>query len=346
MRKIYLLTDYKGRFGSKYNDSPYRSGMDKELLTQYFLEHGFKTIFTPFQDIRFRAGDFKDQPVIYTSAEDGQYHYKSFIEDIVYGLELSGAFLIPTYKFLRANNNKIFMEILRDLSENQKDVGSIYSRYYGTYEELKKDIDHTSFDFPVVLKPAGGAMSRGVSLAKNNEELSGQGKKLSATKDWYYDLRDFIRFQKHKGYVRESSHRKKFIVQNFIPGLNNDYKVLVFDNKYYVLKRRNRKDDFRASGGGLLSYEENLPEGLLDFAEKVFRSLDLPHVSLDLAFDGNRYHLFEFQAIYFGSYTLTYSDFYFEKQGTGWLIKRGKSVLEEEFVNSIVSYIQRKRFLK
>lgn len=344
MRNIYLFTDYKGRFGSKYNDSPYRSGMDKDLLTKYFYEHGLQTVFTPFQDIRFRTGDFKDQLVIYTSAEDGQYHYKSFIEDIVYGLELTGAFLIPGYKFLKANNNKIFMEILRDLSENQNDLGSLTSHYYGTFEELKKEMEKDFVDFPLVLKPAGGAMSRGVSLAKNKEEVYKQAKKLSATKDWQYDLRDLVRSYKHKGYLRESSHRKKFITQNFIPGLENDYKVLVFNKKYYAIKRRNRKDDFRASGGGLLSYEENLPDGLLDFAEKVFSTLDLPHVSLDLAFDGNRFHLFEFQAIYFGSYTLTFSDFYFEKQGSEWQIKRGTSDLENEYVNSIVSYIKRKQY--
>ena len=32
MEKIYLLTDYRGRFGSKHDDSPYRSGMDHRLL--------------------------------------------------------------------------------------------------------------------------------------------------------------------------------------------------------------------------------------------------------------------------------------------------------------------------
>jgi len=50
-------------------------------------------------------------------------------------------------------------------------------------------------------------------------------------------------------------HRSKFIVQEFIPDLSNDWKVLVFWDKYYVLRRKNRPNDFRASGSGLFSFD-------------------------------------------------------------------------------------------
>ena len=111
MKKIYLLTDYKGHFGSKHDAIPYRSGTDKNLLQKYFSEYGFKTVFLGFSEVDFRKMDFKNKYVLYTSSEDVGCHYKSYIEDIVYGLHLQGAQLIPGYKWLQAHNNKVFMEI-------------------------------------------------------------------------------------------------------------------------------------------------------------------------------------------------------------------------------------------
>ena len=64
--------------------------------------------------------------------------------------------------------------------------------------------------------------------------------------------------------------KKKIIIQDYISGLDGDYKVLIYDKKYYVLRRYNCKNDFRASGSGIFVFEENIPRAVLDFAEKVF----------------------------------------------------------------------------
>lgn len=47
--------------------------------------------------------------ILNTSSEDNGYHYKDYIEDIILGLYLQGAILLPEYKYLRANNNKVYM---------------------------------------------------------------------------------------------------------------------------------------------------------------------------------------------------------------------------------------------
>ena len=52
-----------------------------------------------------------------------------------------------------------------------------------------------------------------------------------------------------KKYHRASVHNRKFIVQNYIDGLSGDYKVLKYGSKFYSLYRKNRDNDFRASGG-------------------------------------------------------------------------------------------------
>ena len=120
--------DYKNQFGSKYTATPYRSGMDKDKLNNYFSNYGYDVEFMQLSAVNF-PNDWKDKYVLYTSQEDKDYLYKSYIEDIVYGLELAGARVIPSYKFLKANNNKVFMEILRDLS-NCVEIQGISSKYY------------------------------------------------------------------------------------------------------------------------------------------------------------------------------------------------------------------------
>jgi len=55
MRNIYLITDYKGQFGSKQKSEPYMGGFDRDLLARRFLELGYT-----WDDI----AQFKEQGVI------------------------------------------------------------------------------------------------------------------------------------------------------------------------------------------------------------------------------------------------------------------------------------------
>lgn len=342
MKDIYLLTDYKNRFGSKHDDVPYRSGMDKKLLEKYFAAHGFKTHFTGFSAVNFKELKSKDQYVLYTSSEDVGYHYKSYIEDVVYGLTLQGARVIPSFKYLRANNNKVFMEILRD-SANLPVLQNIKSHSFGTYEEFVKKSE--LFKGPVVLKTAEGASSEGVSLTTGRNNLFKSVKKISRTEYFFSEMWDMARAFKHKGYKRESKYRKKFIVQDFIPGLKNDWKIYVFGEKYYIFYRPILKEgDFRASGGGYDNYvygkEAPYPKGIFDFARKIFNYLEVPHVSLDIAYKGNDFYLLEFQALYFGTAGILYSNEYFVEREAEWISRENDPDIEKVYVESIVYYIQ------
>ena len=39
-----------------------------------------------------------------------------------------------------------------------------------------------------------------------------------------------------------------------------------------------------------------MPKEVLNYAEKIYNDLNVPNLSLDIAFDGNECYLFEFQA--------------------------------------------------
>ena len=340
-KEITLLTDYQGRFGSRHNDQPYRSGMNRQKLGKYFSHWGWDTRFTPFSAVDFADTDQRGRVYLYTSSEDQDYYYKDYIEDIVFGLELADALMIPPYKYLRANNNKVMMEILREHS-GLSQLNAPKSWRLGTLEELMDVI--AEIPFPCVLKTASGASGKGVYLAGNPKDLINKARSVSRTRNLRFEARDRGRALKHAGYQRESLYRKKFIVQEFIPDLENDLKVYVFGEKLYVFFRPILNGrGIKASGGGYDNYfygrEARAPDGLFDFAWSVFSALSIPHASLDIAFDGKNFYLLEFQAVYFGTAGILNSEHYFQKEKGVWQPGKNSRDIEQVYVESIVKFL-------
>lgn len=336
MQDIYILTDYRNRFGSKRKEAFFRSGFDLELLGELFKGEGYRTQILQFVDVDFRT-NWQDRIVIYTSSEDSKGHYKSYIEDVIYGLEQAGAKLIPRYSMLKAHNNKVFMEILRDLYLPED---RIVSHTFGTIEELESKSKRLVY--PVVFKSYEGAVSRYVRMCYGTDELISVARKLMRSPSYVYEVKERYRSMKYPPYRPESSYRKKAIVQNMIENLSNDWKILVFGDKLYKLKRQNRKGDYRASGSGLFTFDRVIDEGMLDFALDCYRKFDVPVASFDIAKDKDGYILIEFQFIYFGTKTLEDSDHYYTKVDGKWAIVDKDSILEEEFVRSCCFYLRSK----
>ncbi|NCC74445.1 MAG: hypothetical protein EOM06_13770 [Sphingobacteriia bacterium] len=336
-KNILILTDYKGFFGSKQYSPVYRGGMDLNKIVSFFKANGIDARIVSLSEIDpERLGI--DQPfVIYTSSEDHDARYKSYIEDIIFDLEQRGLVAIPSYTFLKAHNNKVAMEMLRART-NFPEIQTIRSRAFGTLEELKQASGE--LEYPVVVKTHAGAMSRGVAKADNAEELISQAAKFSRSYSLQHDLKELLRKVKYRdSYTKESFHRSKFVVQNLIEGLKNDWKVLVYGKRCFALRRDNRDNDFRASGSGKFHFSKDLPAGMLDFALSIRKHFNVPHISLDIGFDGVRFHLIEFQFINFGTTTIEKSPFYFSNTTSGWEIIEFKSDLELVYAESILDFI-------
>jgi len=284
---------------------------------------------------------------LYQTSEDIGGFYRDYIEDIAYYLQMKGAILLPKFDYLLAHHNKNFMELLRN-SFHDPSLKTIRSNIYGTADEAIKQIQH----YPVVLKSAEGSGSYYVYLAKNKKELEKYVKKLSGVfiVNDLFSLKEYIIYiiclklfnkvqTRHRKYP---FYRKKFLIQNYIAGLQGDYKVLYFGGKYYAMYRKNREGDFRASGSGNFVYEisdrENL--GLLDFARKLSQEIDFPIIGMDIGFDGQSYHLFEFQCIHIGPIALQASQYWHEYVDGRWVKFAGSSNLEQEFCRSINEYVQ------
>jgi glutathione synthase/RimK-type ligase-like ATP-grasp enzyme len=130
------------------------------------------------------------------------------------------------------------------------------------------------------------------------------------------------------------------IVQSFVEGLKGDYKVLFFGGKYYAMYRKNRDNDFRASGSGrFFEVPGEQQEGLLGFAAKVTSEINFPVIGMDIGYDGVSYHLIEFQMIHPGTSALQRSKYWHEYKDGKWIRMNGISDLEEEFSRSVFEKI-------
>ncbi len=334
--KIFILIDYRDTFYSSTKEVA--GSMDTEKLRTLFKKRNYDVSIERFSEVDLKSTKYKNSFILYQSSEDPNIKYKDYIEDVLLGLEMRGAILIPDFYKFRAHHNKNFMEILRDVSDFRL-IQNISSKKFGTLEELKKSIG--SINLPAVIKPASGSRSRGIFLSNTENQTLRLAKKTSFSFS-FINLKRLIKGTlSGKGYKPISNFRNKFIIQDFISGLSCDYKILVYSDRWYVLKRKNRKKDFRASGSGLFSFPEKLPDGLLDFAEKIFIFFSVPFASFDIATKNGKFYILEFQFLSFGQYALEKSAFFFKKNGSCWEIVRERSDLERNLVRSICVYIDR-----
>lgn len=343
LKKIYAIVDYKHSFLSKWSAKPYRSGYNKEYLRLLFRNFGFEINFINFSEVDF-SENWQNRIILYTSSEEPGYYYKKFIEDIISGLELAGAILIPNSNLLRANNNKVFMEILRQVKLPEK-YKTITAQQFGTYEESELAIKNGRIKFPCVIKIAEGAMSKGVFLAKTENEYIELTKRITRTYSIKVAVKEWFRSKKHIGYVKESLNQQKFIVQPFIDGLKNDWKILIYGSKYYILRRNIRPNDFRASGSGYnysAGSAAEFPLMMFPFVKEFYESLNVPNLSIDFAFDGKEGYILEFQGIHFGTSTHFLSKDYYDNINDQWVIKCNEMDQEELYVYSIINFLNKR----
>jgi glutathione synthase/RimK-type ligase-like ATP-grasp enzyme len=334
---IFIVRDYRSKFWLTARN--YSETYDLLLLKKLFEELSYSVIITNFSKIDLLHTDYSNAAIFYQSSEDKNLFYKSFIEDIILGLKMKGALVIPDFHYLRAHHNKVFMEILRQVSKLDC-IKNLQSQYFGTYEEF----DSKNISFPSVFKLSEGAQSSNVRLLKDLKQTRSIIRWYSKSFDITIWLKDLIKYfffrKKYDNYIKTSQHRKKYILQEFIPSLKNDYKVVVINRKFFVLERYVRHNDFRASGSGKFKFNSNIPLDLLNYAKEIFEYFKVPFISLDIAYFEKKSMLLEFQFVSFGTITVEKSPYHFEFNDGAWKLIEGKVIIEEDFVQSIDNFIK------
>lgn len=358
MPEIIILTDNKGKLFNKYVGSPdehKRSGADIDVIVKSFERYGYCVIVKRIADVDFSM-NYKGIYVLYTSSEARGGIYKEYIENVLLRMEKDGARLIPSIYYFRAHHNKGFQEMLRQKFSNEMlryPHSIVIDEYDSIYDHLE------SIKYPVILKMSRGSGSEGVIKANDEKQLLAYaGKMMVAHYTDYHDPKYFrisninmiwrLKEELKRILGRPATASQKdtvccntLVIQDFIPGLSGDFKILFFGGHYYALYRENRENDFRASGSGKFVFPKTVEEiaDILDFAEKVALEIDMPCISMDIARSENGCALIEYQCVYFGNYTMQYSEWYYTRDRDGWRQCEAVSGLEEEYCRAVHQYI-------
>ena len=340
MNKIIVLVDYNEQFYCPHKRTSVTTDLNK--TANLFSQSGYLQEIKHFEEIDFRNDDYKDIPILYQSSQDRGLFYKNYIEDIILGLQLQGARLIPDFLKFRAHHNKLFQEVMRSIGLFGDEASQLKSFCFSTYETFSKYAD--SLPYPVVIKASSGDTGTNVRLARNKKEALKIAEKLSRSfmvEDFLDNL--FLRFSK-KGHKPQSTHRGKIIAQEFVPGLDRDYKILAFGDRYFVDLRMVRPGDFRASGSKQPRvWPKSFPTEILDFTERIFKKCRTPYASIDVLFDGKQVYLSEIQFLRFGTKPLINAPHYWRRNQDAWQVVEERCNWEEELVRTIILHLDSER---
>ncbi|WP_143414825.1 hypothetical protein [Geobacillus sp. E263] len=336
--KLIILTNSKNSIPQKLHET---ESLNIEILKTSLLQLNwnvsvmtFDNFINNFNNINYINGTY----FIYASS---QYEsYQSYIEDILLYIQNNGGILIPNFNIFRSHENKFFQELVkRNLT-----VNTPKSYLVGTIEEgieILKNID-----YPIIAKEPSGFGSKGVYQINNEQQgINFLNRKMISGVNLfsYYGLRNlYVRF-KYKGkYPKKIG---KLIFQEKIEQVDHDWKVLVFENKCFCLKRSVRKNDFRASGSGIFDFSIEPPKQVLDFAYKVKNELNTPWVSLDIIIKDDVCYLIEYQGVHFGLSTAINNSWYYELniKGNKWEKKKIEKEVEYYFSEALVRFIERSK---
>lgn len=277
--------------------------------TTGILDHGALAMLGP--------DDLRDAVILYASAQYPEYY--QYIENCLLHALNCGAHLLPNYTCFRAHENKFFQELVK----RRLGLPGPVSRVYGTLEEVARDRE--SLVFPLVLKYAQGYGSAGVSRIDSADELFAElDRNLTPTVPtsgtFIQNFMDRGLFQQRLADYsgRYPLKARRIVLQELIPGLGHDWKVLIFGELAFCIKRFVRPNDFRASGSGNFTFDATPDDGLLDFAASMREKLDTPWASFDIVEADGRYYLLEFQCVHFGLYTLLRNPRCFQRVDGAW----------------------------
>jgi len=332
MKNLFILTNQAEHIPQKILES---DSVSATKIRNYFNEKKFKVfIYTYDQfisDFSNNAGLISGSYFYYASSQYPEYY--SAFEDILLLIMEKGGILIPEFKHFRAHENKFLQELVK---ANLK-IKCPRSWLITSLEEGLNKIKNIGF--PVVAKLSSGYGSKSVSLLKTEDE----GKEFLEK-----NLVQVVKKRKNiLKYIKQIEDIKgkhplkvgKIILQEFIDGVENDWKILVFGDKIFYLKRYFRKNDFRASGSGNFDNSQHPDNDILEFALSVKNSLKTPWVSLDIIKKGNEIYLIEYQCVHFGLYTVMSSSEHFEYKNGQFELVKGTPDEDILFAEEVYNYI-------
>jgi glutathione synthase/RimK-type ligase-like ATP-grasp enzyme len=344
-KKLYIITG-KDNFLGQFR-KPWFS-LDVKIFEQELKQAGWATEICEYHQVANGKIRIENSYVFYTFSQKDEY--RIYLKDVIYFLKMQGNILIPPYELLLCHEDKGFQELLK----KKLQINDLNFLYLADESE----IDSYRISYPVVLKTLNGSNGRGVFLIKNENELHNQLRSLQSEftfsqrvdlvrrkhfrlkkklKGWqeFEPLDDYFRY---KEYIRKSTN---YVLQEFIPSLEHDFRVLYIAGHYYITKRHVKKNDFRASGSKLFDFDTGDIDAILNHAEIITRKFELPYLSLDLVREKDAIHLLEFQANHFGTNVIKLSQGYYRHLEGEWHFTVQKPDVNQVLASGLCRYLEK-----
>lgn len=328
MKKIYLLTNSKNLIPQRTYE---RESLVIEILNKVLISNEFNTEILSFDIFINGRYDIEGNYFFYASSQFTPY--KEYIQDILLHIKNNNGIIVPNFCSFIAHDNKM----LQELEMKRLDINSPKSHIVGTYEEGYEYLQKVSF--PIVGKKSKGFGSKTVEKITNVNE-GNYFLKNNLSDGFIFNI-EYVKwlYKKWKFNNLYPQYHGKVIFQEMIDGLNHDWKVLIFGNKCFVLKRFTKKNDFRALGSGKFDYDAIPSNEVLDFAYDVLNKLNIPFASLDIVEKNNQCSLIEYQAVHFGLLTALNSKVYYELDSKQWNSKQKNKEVDYFFAEALVDFI-------
>jgi glutathione synthase/RimK-type ligase-like ATP-grasp enzyme len=323
--EVLLITDFRGLIPQRIHNW---DGYDVRVLEEVLWAGGAKTRTLGVHALS--SSDYRAGPqlgALYASSQAPLY--KQHLQAVIANLHFAGVRLYPSFEHMLAHDDKVFQAVRLQ----RTDIEAPRSWVFGDKEHALSFLERA--EYPLVGKSPAGYGSAGVSLIRDKTQglafVTRSLKHRVLQKDRPLVVRAWQRL------FPPAPVLGSMLFQQFIPDLEGDWKVLIWGDLACGVYRLNRPNDFRASGSGRLEFK-SVPEPVLEFARGAMRALGLPWGSFDIAFDGSKCLLLEYQAVHFGLTALDKGRSYHVRGPDGtWDERPGRIRAEAEMAKLILA---------
>lgn len=230
---------------------------------------------------------------------------------ILFALEQAGIKTFPNFNTNWHFDDKLGQKYLLEA------IGAPLVPTYVFYDKKTALEWIASTTFPKVFKLRGGAGSANVKLAKTHKaaktlinkafgrgfsnydawgSLKERWRKWRLGKTSMTDvIKGIMRFVYPPPFANALGKEVGYVYfQDFIPNNDHDIRVIVIGNKAFAIKRMVRKNDFRASGSGMIRYEkDNFKDEWIKLAFHLNDRIQSQSLAIDYVFENGEPYLVE-----------------------------------------------------
>jgi len=234
-----------------------------------------------------------------------------FAKQLIFSLEAGGKKVFPNFATSWHFDDKLGQKYLLEA------VGAPLASTWVFYEKHKALEWANQVDFPKVFKLRGGAGSQNVRLVRSKNQakrliniafmrgfstydaigsMKERWRKYKLGKTGFMDLvKGTLRLVKQPPYAAKRGREKGYIYfQEYIPRNTYDIRIIIIGDKAFAIKRMVRRNDFRASGSGMILYEKkNFTDETVRLSFKMANKLKSQCAAFDFVFSENKIYVIE-----------------------------------------------------